>query len=453
MPSWSPDNDTIVFTSDSGGMSSQALLLTVRRDGSQLQELTRLGDPPGGHLGPRWSRDGRMIAFRVGRDAQSDVWIVEAAGGAPRRLAVEAPPSIPRCSPDDRPSAPAFSVDDSAVYWIGSTADGDDCLKRVLLRREAAPETVLPFVGRSVRGFSIAPDRTIVLSLSDGATDLFAIDVDSNGASAPVALTTDAGRSMLPDVGSAGRVAYEQQVVGHPITAWVMEENGANKEPLTVGLSVSAQAPQWDAEGRRLFAVVSEPGSLQSSFAWIDIATRQLITIPLPPSAIENPPHLSPGDEAIALHRTAADGVMNIWVQRLDTGALTQVTFDREAMTYPRWSRDGHWLAMVIKRGDKTHVGIVSAAGGEVQQLTHDDGQSWPHSFSPGDERIAFAGERQGVWNIYTVSRRTGEQTQLTSFDTTDGYVRYPAWSPCGKRIVFERAEKKSSLWLLKLPS
>jgi Tol biopolymer transport system component len=119
-------------------------------------------------------------------------------------------------------------------------------------------------------------------------------------------------------------------------------------------------------------------------------------------------------------------------------------------MSLPVKRIDGKSLAMVIKRGDKTHAGIVSAEGGPVEQLTVDDGQSRPASFSPDNANIAFAGERGGVWNIYSVSRATKHVTQLTHF--TDGTVAAPAWSPRGNRIVFVREAWTSSLWTLKLP-
>ncbi|HWW76475.1 MAG TPA: hypothetical protein VNZ44_13845, partial [Pyrinomonadaceae bacterium] len=64
---------------------------------------------------------------------------------------------------------------------------------------------------------------------------------------------------------------------------------------------------------------------------------------------------------------------------------------------------------------------------------------------------IAFAGYRDGVWNLYRVSRKTGEQQQLTHFNKTNGYVRYPAWSPIGDRIVFEHAEATGNVWLVEL--
>jgi TolB protein len=246
-------------------------------------------------------------------------------------------------------------------------------------------------------------------------------------------------------------VAFEQEVAGRPITAWLIDDDGQNREPLSSGLSVSVRAPQWDAEGKRILALV-EPGSAAAHFGWIDVATRQLVRIPTSAPGVASHPSLSPEGRRLAFHLVAPDGSVNVWVQDLDGGGPRQVTLDREAMSYPRWSPDGEWLTVNIKRGEDTQVGVVSAGGGPVEQLTHGQGVRWPYRFSPKGDRITFAGGLNGesVWNVYTVSRLTGDVEQLTHF--TDGGARFPAWSPRGNRIVFTRAERTGSLWTLQLP-
>ena len=143
--------------------------------------------------------------------------------------------------------------------------------------------------------------------------------------------------------------------------------------------------------------------------------------------------------------------MVNVWTQPLEgDGPRRRITSDAEVMSYPAWSPDGRWLAVEIKRGDQTHVGVVSRDGGATEQLTFEDGQSWPHSWSPDGERIAFAAERGAVWNVWSVSRRTRRTTQLTHFKSPSGYVRYPSWSPRGDRIVFERSIRESSVWTVR---
>ena len=445
-PSWSPDSQTIVFTSGPGGLTSQAVLWTVRRDGTSPVQLTTLGNPPGGHLEPAWSHDGRLITFMVGRHEDREICIVGARGGSPRRLATLARASAPRFSPDDR-----------AVYWFGKTAERNDCLMRVKLTSEGEaegdPEAVLPFHGEGVGTLSIARNGTAVFSWTRLSVNLLAVDVDESGATGPPRqLTFDDGIMRYPDYSPDGRIAYEQEVAGRPITAWLIDEDGQKREPLSAGLSVSVRAPQWDAEGTRVLALI-EPGSdPPPHFAWIDLATRQLTRIAIPSGGAASQPSLSPDGQRLAFHLVDADGVVNVWVQGLNGEARRQVTFDREAMSYPRWSQDGEWLAVNIKRGEDTHVGVVSAEGGPVVQLTFGQGIRWPYTFSPDGDRIAFAGGLQGesVWNVYCVSRSTKEVMQLTHFTT--GGARFPAWSPRGHRIVFTRAERTGSLWTMKVP-
>lgn len=446
-PSWSPDSQTIVFSSRSGGLSSQGVLWTARRDGGSRAQLTQPGIPMGGHAVPSWSHDGRRIAFLVGRHEQREIWLVAASGGAPRRLATLTKFSQPRFAPDDR-----------AIYWVGTTQERNDCLMRVTLTANGAadgdPERLLTFQGEGVERLSIARNGTAVYLLNRLSVNLFAIDLDASGGAAgePRPLTSDEDAiNRYPAYGRDGRIAWEQAAAGGPITAWVMDEDGRNKQPLSAGLSASARTPQWDAEAKRLFTLV-EPGSGAPYFGWIDMATRRVTRISLPTSGAANLPKLSPDGRQLAYHLVTADGA-NAWVQPVDGGPPKQITFDREAASYPSWSQDGAWLALNLKRGEDSQIGVVPASGGPVEQLTTGRGTRQPYSFSPDGDRIAFAGGAQGeaAWNLYTVSRRTKEVKQLTQ--TALGGARFPAFSPRGSRIVFSRPQRRASLWRLKLPS
>ena len=62
-------------------------------------------------------------------------------------------------------------------------------------------------------------------------------------------------------------------------------------------------------------------------------------------------------------------------------------------------------------------------------QLTNERGQSWP-SWGPDNDHLVFAGERDGVWNLYTISRRTRAVTRVTSFTSGAAYIQDPVWSP-----------------------
>ena len=84
-------------------------------------------------------------------------------------------------------------------------------------------------------------------------------------------------------------------------------------------------------------------------------------------------------------------------------------------------------------------------------QLTFDKSKDFPAGWSPDGDRIVFAGRRNGIWNIYWISRTTKVQKQLTNYSKLNAFVRYPAWSPLGNQIVYEYAETTGNLWMVEL--
>jgi TolB protein len=127
------------------------------------------------------------------------------------------------------------------------------------------------------------------------------------------------------------------------------------------------------------------------------------------------------------------------------------LTFDQELAGFPCWSPDGKFIAYQMKRSDNAYLMIIPSDGGSPTQLTFDHGRSWPYGFSPDGDKIVFAGERNGVWNVWWFSRSTKQQKQLTNYTKLNSFVRYPAWSPLGNQIAYEYAETPGNIWTIDL--
>jgi len=69
----------------------------------------------------------------------------------------------------------------------------------------------------------------------------------------------------------------------------------------------------------------------------------------------------------------------------------------------------------------------------------------------PDGAIIAFAGLRDGVWNIWWVSRNGKARKRVTNYTKPNIYVRYPAWSPRGNQIVYEYAETSGNIRIMEL--
>ena len=441
-PAWSPDSERLVYTPDEGGLAGQQVLWTAKRDGTDRRQLTHIGQPAGGHNHPAWSHSGRFIAFAVTYGAQNDaIWIVGAAGGTPRLLTSSHSASHPRFTPAD-----------DAVVWTGNGAAFNGRISRIgfdAVAGTAIGETtvVTPFENGSLQGLSIAGTGAAVFGVGATDTNLWTIDLDRDGgASAPARLTSDVVRDGQPDYSRDGRIAFSQLGTGLPMTVSAIDSDGSHR--IRLSPDGPASEPSWSSDGTRV--LVKRWGDKRSPLVWIDVASRRATPTGIEDAGIRSP-RTSPDSQSVAFHLIENDGSMNVWTQPLVGGPRRRVTHDPEAASFPVWSADGKWLAVEVKRGERTQVGVVAKDGGSIELLTNDPGQNWPHSWSPDGECIAYAAERGAVWNIWEVSRRTHAQRQLTHFTSSSGYVRYPSWSPDGRRIVFERETQTAAIWTIQI--
>jgi dipeptidyl aminopeptidase/acylaminoacyl peptidase len=82
-PQWSPDSSRLVFPSQSTWDSRQVSLWSVGLDGEDPIELTQHN---GSDSTPRWSPDGKFVAFSSHRNGRDDLQIVPAEGGVALQL-------------------------------------------------------------------------------------------------------------------------------------------------------------------------------------------------------------------------------------------------------------------------------------------------------------------------------------------------------------------------------
>jgi TolB protein len=117
------------------------------------------------------------------------------------------------------------------------------------------------------------------------------------------------------------------------------------------------------------------------------------------------------------------------WPDVLDTGFATRCNNDHGI------SPDATQLA-ISDNSQEDHnslVYIVPIAGGTPRRITQKSPSYW-HGWSPDGKTLAFVGQRNGDFDIYTIPAAGGEETRLT---TAKGLDDGPEYSPDGKYIYF----------------
>jgi Tol biopolymer transport system component len=113
----------------------------------------------------------------------------------------------------------------------------------------------------------------------------------------------------------------------------------------------------------------------------------------------------------------------------IDTGTAINCNNDHGV------SPDSQWLAISdsSQPDHKSSVYIVPFAGGTPRRVTKHSPSYW-HGWSPDGKSLAFVGERNGDFDIYTIPFSGGDETRLTA---AKGLDDGPEYSPDGKYIYF----------------
>jgi len=371
----------------------------------------------------------------------TSIWSIPSSGGEPSQIFPNQGGSYD----------PIYAADGKSIYISHAG------LWRIQIARESQeslgePVKVAVATGPSViRYLSLSRDgKKMAYSalLQNSNIWSLALSSDLTQASAPTALTRDSNtRNNLPAFSPDGRkVAYTSWRAGVGGDIWTMDPDGGNPVQLTTN-PADDLIPSWFPQMDQV-AFLSFRDQQHRIWSVAVSSKRERMLLDLGPDLDYF--RMSADGRQIAFTRKEG-GVINTWVTPVDGGEPKQLTFDKEMAGFPCWSPDGKLLAIELKRGEDTHISVMPAGGGAATQLTFERGQSWCQSWSPDGDKIAFAGFRDGYWEVWWVSRRTKQQKRLTDYKKLNAFVRYPAWSPDGRQIAYEYAETTGNVWVMDL--
>jgi Tol biopolymer transport system component len=139
----------------------------------------------------------------------------------------------------------------------------------------------------------------------------------------------------------------------------------------------------------------------------------------------------SDGRVAFGLDRDPSLASPDIYTVRPDGRGLRRLTRHPAADICPNYSADGTAITFCSNRTGTYQIFVMKADGRNKRRLTSLDAGGIFPDFSPDGHRIVF----QGLdGDLYTVGRRFGRLTKLTSGPAVE---QYPSYSPDGTKIAY----------------
>lgn len=155
-------------------------------------------------------------------------------------------------------------------------------------------------------------------------------------------------------------------------------------------------------------------------------------------------PEISPDGKNLLFTSTRHTEHPDLYLQRIDGVAVTQLTTDPADDGFGRFSPDGTRIAFASNRSGNWDIYVMDADGKNVEQVTRGAANEIHPTFSPDGQRLAFCalGTRTGQWELWTVDLRTSRLQMI-------GYGLFPDWSPRTDKdvIAFQRARQRGTRW------
>jgi Tol biopolymer transport system component len=141
-------------------------------------------------------------------------------------------------------------------------------------------------------------------------------------------------------------------------------------------------------------------------------------------------------------------GLRTLWKVALNGGHPEQVSIPSEDATEPTIAIHGNRMAFRLYKVDTNlwKATVPDRGAPAVTELVASTRQDANPAVSPDGNRIAFASDRSGSFEIYVAAASGSDSVQLTSMKATGS----PVWSPDGKQIAFDsRLEGHSDIFII----
>jgi tricorn protease len=430
-------------------------LWTVKDDGSQPQRLTAHHSPS---VHPRFSPDGKWIAFSSARYGNHDVFVMPAEGGEAKRLTYHsAGDTVVGWSRDSKkvvftsargllyPGIPnLYQVPlDGGIeeplptdwgYWGSFSPDG---------RKFAFNRHPMVWSRKHYRG-SYAADLW-VLDV-ESRTSKKILDADLPDAEKPNNFWPMYGDGVIYFVSDRDVMAKagSPRVMESKNNIWKISDSGGKPTQLTKHTSGSLFWPSLSADGKTivyeenfgLWKLDTASGETREIKIDLTSAEKENNLETLVVSGEADSFHLSPSGKRAVI--STHGELFTLATDRGDVHRLTQTPDVREVQ--PHWSPDGSRIAFVSDKGGREEIWVCDERGQNLKKLTDDGTQKGAPVWSPDSQALLYTASDRA---LHKYSFATGKDNVIARGEVIgfgSSAVSSPQWSPDGKWVSFTKA-------------
>ena len=207
----------------------------------------------------------------------------------------------------------------------------------------------------------------------------------------------------------------------------------------------------WSSDGTKI-CYFARTGKRRSMFIADASSGKRLQKIKLKLDQAASPA-ISPNGKTVIV-TAILDGQPDLFSVDVETGEHTRITNDQLFEKTPMWTPDGKWIFYTTRINSRDQVMRMNASNfKQVEQLTDADYNATSPYFDSATNRVFYAADRNGVYNLYALDLTTGDKTQYT--DVISGNFAPVVFREEGKeRLAFTSFFKgQYRLFIMDLPA
>lgn len=421
-----------IWTADENGKNVQRLTVHKARD-----------------IYPRFSPDGRTIAFSSDREGNMDVYLIPTEGGAAKRLTIHSADEVVLdWTPDGKGIlfASQRGEDFMGKLYIASVGGG--------LPRDAGPD--MGVAGSfSPDGKKIAINRKAQSYWRKYYRGAYQSDVTVMDLTAKTFkdFAKFDGMDSWPLWSRDGFIYFVSDREGKGLTnVWRIHETGGDAEQVTHFKTGDVRFPGISGDGK---VIVFE----HDFGIWkLDLATKQSrpVTLDIAAETQETLTEFRDVNSTADDYDAAPNGrrvVVSVrgelFTVPTDEGELRQLTEGPARDHNVEYSPDGKWVAFVSDVTGREEIHVASEDGaGPAKKVTDLDTLKSSYTWSPDSKSIAFT---TSDGKLFTISAEGKDLKELAA--SRHGQLGRPAWSPDGKLLAYSRPDISRSSDIYVIPS